>query len=75
MVQYDPSAELAPAFEFPPWLYSSQNDTDYVPTVAEPIFAATTTYELGVFFDTFKDGTNRAAFNNITCASGTGPFC
>ncbi|KAK4701689.1 iron transport multicopper oxidase, partial [Phenoliferia sp. Uapishka_3] len=37
-----------------------------VPTIVEEQLVATRNISLGVYFDTFDDGINRAAFNNIT---------
>lgn len=68
-VQYDPAAPVAPPVDFTSFEMTSQNDTDFVPVDPVPIYPKTTQIELNVFFDTFADGTNRAAFNNITCSS------
>ncbi|KAI5479835.1 laccase [Pseudohyphozyma bogoriensis] len=49
------------------------SDQDLVPTIVEEQLVATREIELGVYFDTFTDGTNRAAFNNITFDMPTVP--
>ncbi|SGY78825.1 BQ5605_C008g04964 [Microbotryum silenes-dioicae] len=41
-------------------------DQDLVPSIVEASLDANREIELGVFFATFDDGINRAAFNNIT---------
>ncbi|KIM31143.1 Ferroxidase [Serendipita vermifera MAFF 305830] len=42
------------------------DDTELAPFTAVPIGTPYKSLELGVFFDTFDNGVNRAAFNNIT---------
>jgi hypothetical protein len=46
--------------------YTEFPDQELVPVQVEEELVANVHIELGVFFDTADDGTNRAFFNNIT---------
>ena len=46
--------------------YTEFPDQEMVPVIVEEELVANVNIELGVFFDTADDGTNRAFFNNIT---------
>jgi len=63
-IQYAESNAAAEPVEVGEW--GDMNDVDFVPIVREASAEADVDYTLNVWFDTFDDGTNRAAFNNIT---------
>lgn len=46
--------------------YTEFPDQELVPIPAQEELVANVNIELGVFFDTADDGTNRAFFNNVT---------
>lgn len=46
--------------------YAYFDDTKLVPAVAEPLVEADISHKMDIWFDTFADGKNYAAFNNIT---------
>lgn len=63
-IQYSDANAKADPIEVEEW--GSFNDVDTVPVQVEAQAPADVDYTFNVWFDTFNDGTNRAAFNNIT---------
>jgi len=61
---YSPGAPTAPEELFTE--YKALDDMAFKPKLAIPMISKTKTVELNVFFSTFENGINRAAFNNVT---------
>lgn len=61
---YDPTASIQPGTTVEE--YTEFPDQELVPVQVEEELVANVHIELGVFFDTASDGTNRAFFNNVT---------
>lgn len=61
---YDSSATTEPGTTVEE--YTEFPDQELVPVAVEEELVANVNIELGVFFDTADDGTNRAFFNNVT---------
>ncbi|KIR56098.1 ferroxidase [Cryptococcus gattii Ru294] len=72
-LQYDASLGPADMFNITDDTWPTLDDTRFVPLQAKASAEADVSYELGAYFDTFDDGTNRAAFNNITYVMPTTP--
>jgi len=61
---YSPGAPTAPEELFTE--YKALDDMAFKPKLAIPMISKTKTVGLNVFFSTFENGINRAAFNNVT---------
>lgn len=60
-LQYDASLGPADMFNITDDTWPTLDDTRFVPLQAKGSAEADVSYELGAYFDTFDDGTNRAA--------------
>lgn len=60
-LQYDASLGPADMFNITDDTWPMLDDTRFVPLQAKGSAEADVSYELGAYFDTFDDGTNRAA--------------